>query len=222
MSVKLVKVGRNAPCPCGSGKKYKKCHGDPTNPLNQTARANIQPAPFSIQKLTPSPTIVPFTVQQTTASKVPLAVIEKAERHFVEHQRREQERISRLGQVRPEISADFQGYKFVAVGSRLMYMPSDRCKFFTDVLIAYVPQLFGREWFEQEVAKPMDERHPVMQWRVKGMNFMNAQPPLPDGTYGATPTGPLLAYLTFAYDLYIVEHNARLDARLLVLRPHRE
>ena len=21
------KVGRNEPCPCGSGKKYKKCHG---------------------------------------------------------------------------------------------------------------------------------------------------------------------------------------------------
>ena len=25
--VKTAKVGRNAPCPCGSGKKYKKCHG---------------------------------------------------------------------------------------------------------------------------------------------------------------------------------------------------
>ena len=24
-------VGRNAPCPCGSGKKYKKCHGSPRN-----------------------------------------------------------------------------------------------------------------------------------------------------------------------------------------------
>lgn len=23
----LVRVGRNEPCPCGSGKKYKKCHG---------------------------------------------------------------------------------------------------------------------------------------------------------------------------------------------------
>ena len=23
-----VKVGRNEPCPCGSGKKYKKCHGE--------------------------------------------------------------------------------------------------------------------------------------------------------------------------------------------------
>jgi hypothetical protein len=22
-----AKVGRNGPCPCGSGKKYKKCHG---------------------------------------------------------------------------------------------------------------------------------------------------------------------------------------------------
>ena len=23
----VVKVGRNDPCPCGSGKKYKHCHG---------------------------------------------------------------------------------------------------------------------------------------------------------------------------------------------------
>jgi preprotein translocase subunit SecA len=25
--VKGDRVGRNDPCPCGSGKKYKKCHG---------------------------------------------------------------------------------------------------------------------------------------------------------------------------------------------------
>jgi hypothetical protein len=25
--VAAQKVGRNEPCPCGSGKKYKKCHG---------------------------------------------------------------------------------------------------------------------------------------------------------------------------------------------------
>jgi len=23
----VPKVGRNEPCPCGSGKKYKQCHG---------------------------------------------------------------------------------------------------------------------------------------------------------------------------------------------------
>jgi preprotein translocase subunit SecA len=26
------KVGRNQPCPCGSGKKFKNCHGAPTGP----------------------------------------------------------------------------------------------------------------------------------------------------------------------------------------------
>src|SRR5260370_28732718 len=109
----------------------------------------------------------------------------------------------------------FQGYKIVATGNPLFYMPSDRCRFFTDVLLAYVPQLFGREWSEAEIAKPPDERHPVMQWRIKGMNYMNAQPRLPDGSYVALPTGPLFAYLTFAYDLYVVAHNARLDDRLV-------
>jgi hypothetical protein len=27
----FAKVGRNEPCPCGSGKKFKLCHGDPRN-----------------------------------------------------------------------------------------------------------------------------------------------------------------------------------------------
>jgi uncharacterized protein YecA (UPF0149 family) len=25
-AIKAMKVGRNDPCPCGSGKKFKKCH----------------------------------------------------------------------------------------------------------------------------------------------------------------------------------------------------
>jgi preprotein translocase subunit SecA len=33
-------VGRNADCPCGSGKKYKKCHGAPGGPTGLTARIN--------------------------------------------------------------------------------------------------------------------------------------------------------------------------------------
>ena len=35
-----AKIGRNEPCPCGSGKKYKKCHGQPgAPPLASEARA---------------------------------------------------------------------------------------------------------------------------------------------------------------------------------------
>jgi preprotein translocase subunit SecA len=31
---KFAKVGRNAPCPCGSGRMYELCHGDPRNRPN--------------------------------------------------------------------------------------------------------------------------------------------------------------------------------------------
>ncbi len=30
-STQYANVGRNAPCPCGSGRKFKQCHGDPRN-----------------------------------------------------------------------------------------------------------------------------------------------------------------------------------------------
>ncbi|WP_445256808.1 preprotein translocase subunit SecA [Nocardioides aurantiacus] len=33
-------ISRNAECPCGSGKKYKKCHGAPGGPTGMTARHN--------------------------------------------------------------------------------------------------------------------------------------------------------------------------------------
>ena len=33
-------VGRNDLCPCGSGKKYKRCHGNPDGPTGQTARVS--------------------------------------------------------------------------------------------------------------------------------------------------------------------------------------
>lgn len=37
-----AKIGRNDPCPCGSGKKYKKCHGDGNAAaMPQTAERNV-------------------------------------------------------------------------------------------------------------------------------------------------------------------------------------
>ena len=33
-------IGRNAECPCGSGKKYKRCHGAPGGPTGLTTRVN--------------------------------------------------------------------------------------------------------------------------------------------------------------------------------------
>jgi preprotein translocase subunit SecA len=33
-------VGRNEKCPCGSGKKFKQCHGRPGGPTGLTARVS--------------------------------------------------------------------------------------------------------------------------------------------------------------------------------------
>ena len=32
-------IGRNAKCPCGSGKKFKQCHGASGGPTGMTTRA---------------------------------------------------------------------------------------------------------------------------------------------------------------------------------------
>ena len=41
----MPKVGRNDPCPCGSGKKYKHCHGQQTSPVSVGGGAGNRPNP---------------------------------------------------------------------------------------------------------------------------------------------------------------------------------
>jgi|SRR6266850_4157957 len=195
------KIGRNEQCPCGSGKKFKACHGS-------FLKAPVGPS-IVIPRLQTN-LIQPVQFRAVSGGGVPPEVVAKAAEIFRDRQQKERERIEQFGHGRPDIAVDFHGYKLVAIGSKLMYMPSDKCKFLTDVLLQYVEHSFGQEWFEAEIAKPAEERHPVMQWRIKGMNYMNAQPRMPDGTFGAIPTGPLQAYMSFAYDLYVAENNSQL------------
>ncbi len=42
--VRKEKIGRNDPCPCGSGKKYKKCHGAPTTVAAGAEKSGESPA----------------------------------------------------------------------------------------------------------------------------------------------------------------------------------
>ena len=57
------KVGRNDPCPCGSGKKYKKCHGAPRSarprPATRLWKPETHRQSFSWARSTSSPTSPP-------------------------------------------------------------------------------------------------------------------------------------------------------------------
>lgn len=198
----MAKIGRNEPCPCGNGKKYKKCHGSPL--LSVPPKA---PSPGQ------QPSKPPFSFRELTADEI----TPELRRMQAEAQRpRVNPNFTRqFGQVRPPISLDYQGYKFVVAGNKVVYQPKERAQFFTDILLTFIPNTFGREWFEAEVAKPRGARHPVFEARYKAMTYMNRQPRDAQGAYKAEMTGPMLGYFTFAYDLFTVQDNGRLDARLI-------
>jgi hypothetical protein len=125
------------------------------------------------------------------------------------------ERLQLYGQVRPESSIGLSGHRTVFVGNKAFRMPSEKCKYLTSFLWEYVPLVFGHDWGYCEGAKPPGERHPVMQWALKGSEYAKAQSQLPNESRASGPSGPLHAYMTFAYDLYTVDNNNGLDGRLV-------
>ncbi len=98
-----VKVGRNQPCPCGSGKKLKRCHGDETG-------CDVQ---------------MDEGIKQSDLGQIRKELMAK-----------EKQREKQQGRGRPIISHESNGYRFVAVGSRLHY--SKKWKTFHDFLFDYI------------------------------------------------------------------------------------
>lgn len=199
----MAKIGRNDPCTCGSGKKYKKCHGSsllPVVPTVATAAQKQSKPLFTVRELLPHE-----MTQELKRMQAELQRPRAADPSFT-HQ---------FGHVRPPISMDYSGYKFVVAGNKVVYQPKEQAQFFTDILLTFVQNTFGKEWVQAEVAKPRGTRHPVFEARYKALTYMNAQPRDAQGRYKAQMTGPMLGYFTFAYDLFTVQDNGRLDARLI-------
>jgi hypothetical protein len=132
----------------------------------------------------------------------------------------EQQRIARYGKVNPEIAIKFKDYQFVAVGSKVFY--SKAWTSFTDFLIGYVPEVFNKKWWAAEIAKAPAECNQVRIWWETLRQHVKAQQKRTDGNYVVTHNGFAGAYLTFAYDLYVVEHNGRLDETLIARLKNRD
>jgi hypothetical protein len=168
----MSKIGRNNPCPCGSGRKYKRCHGldncgGPTEPPGlQTARMDAR--------------------------------------------RVQRERQQGLG--KPIISAEWQGHRFVAVGGRVVASP--RWKTLHDFLMDYVRNALGADWGTAEIARPADERHPVVTW-YQTICRQQREATAPGGPVRTPVTGAATAFLQLSYDLYALEHNVELRNVLL-------
>jgi hypothetical protein len=169
--------GRNDPCFCGSGKKYKKCHGNP---------APQSKAPVHL----PDPALL-------------------AERALAQEKQREKQQ----GLGRPIISSATGGKRFVAVGGKVL--ASAKWRTFHDFLFDYLREVFGRNWLIAEAEKPEESRNPLV---INFERAVNARKRSGDKSNGVVPraaTGTEAFLLDLAYSLYLLEHNAKIQATLL-------
>lgn len=172
--ISMAKVGRNEPCPCGSGKKYKRCHGFTSHEVN-----------------------------------IPRQVQDAMTRH--EAMRVQRERQQGLGN--PIVSAEALGRRFVAVKDRLLH--SKKWKTFHDFLCDYIKMAIGSDWGNSELAKPLDQRHPILVWYHDLCMHQQQYVKQPGKVHSATMTGAVAAYMHLAYDLYALDHNAELQEKLI-------
>lgn len=170
-----MKVGRNARCPCGSGKKFKHCHGV-----------------FG----THCPSIATDITKHRGAAAA-----------------REHIRQTQQGYGKPVISAHWQDHQFVAVGNKLHY--SKKWKTFIDFLGDYLKSKLGPEWGNAEIAKPLAERHPMMQWYDGLCRYHRQHITLPGTPADMPVTGVVACYFSVAYGLYLLDHNVELQDRLI-------
>lgn len=170
---------RNEPCPCGSGKKFKRCHGAIVN----------------------SPPVPPF---------VPLP--EQIRLELARHNAKEKQREDRQGWGRPIIATEVNGHMMVAVGNKVCY---GKWKSVPDFLTAYLMGTLGPEWGKAEIAKPLEDRHPILVWYNYLCQLQQEHVKEPGQPFLMPQTGAAAAWFYLAYDLYCLEHNSELHAKLL-------
>jgi hypothetical protein len=188
----MGKVGRNDPCPCGSGRKFKKCH---------LGKDSIR----SASTATP-----PLTAKQ--APKSP-EFQERARAIFAERIAAENCRKERFGGVRPIIHTEAFGHKLIAVGSRIY--STDRSVSFPEFLISYLRGTLGERWWNEEAGKPLIARHQIAQWEAHAAELARAQKPDHRGRSSIPRDGLVSAFMTLAYDLYIVRDNIKFHEGVL-------
>jgi hypothetical protein len=134
----------------------------------------------------------------------------------VDADRVQRERQQGLGN--PITSTNFKGHRFVAVKNRLLH--SKGWLTFHDFLFDYIKMAFGFEWGNSELAKPVEQRHPVLIWYQKSCEQQRRCIKEEGKVSGARMNGAIASYLHLAYDLYSLDHNAELQEKLISRLKH--
>lgn len=129
------------------------------------------------------------------------------------HEAKEHQRKQQQGLGRPIISAELNGERFVAVRNKLMH--SKKWKTFHDFLFSYIVNVMGSEWGNEEISKPLDQRHPILVWYDYLCKHQQKHFDQDSEIKQAPMTGAIAAYLNLANDLYALDHNVSLQNKLI-------
>lgn len=171
------KIGRNAPCPCRSGKKYKKCHG---------AAAPAWKSPEF----------------QAKAWKI-----------FDEKIAQEERRRKEFGHVRPPMHVDAFGKKLVGVSNTIYSMHPHATAL--DAFREHLRLTLGDDWWQQETQRHPLAQHAIARWQAHVDDLMRHADRDDMGRCLVTPDAIMNAYMTLAYDLWIVKDNVRLQTQII-------
>ena len=131
-------------------------------------------------------------------------MLDEGRQQFEQHKAREIQRQKQQGLGRPIISTEFKGFRFVAVANKMYY---GKWQTFSDFLGHYLKDVFGAAWGNAEIAKPLSERHPILQWYEKLCHLQAAHAKQSGALFTTPLTGAVSAYNRLAYNLYLIAHN---------------
>src|SRR5579871_6245803 len=139
-------IPRNAPCPCGGGKKYKHCHGS-------AARQNASRSPSFDEDV----------------------LRLRAQELMRQHEAAEKVRQEQQGYGRPIISWEWNGTRMMAVKNAVWWPPAGRrWIYFPDFLFDYLKKTLGHEWGAK--AQREGSVHPLFRWLEKINRYQRELP----------------------------------------------
>jgi hypothetical protein len=142
-------------------------------------------------------------------------LVAKVSKAFSEREEQQRDFIERYGHARPPMTIKaFEGKMLVAIGGAIYQQTRDGNYTFLDAIHDHALQLFGEPRLELEEKKPLNERHPALQWMASFVDHHNKVIAEGESDSRTSQIGSGAAWYRFAYDLYTIKDNAKLEAIL--------
>ena len=139
--------------------------------------------------------------------------VDKSFNQFMINQLEQQKWEENYGRVKRVISAKHDADRITAVGSKLIGTSEQET--FHDFLRANTVTLFSNTWFQNQFSKNLANQHPIAYWYNATYNEQEKIPPNKDGLIELIPIGKVAAFMSLSYDLYTIEHNHKLQKRII-------